>query len=207
MPSCTRYRTTSEASTGISLWRSCPVSGRRLIPVPRRSQTLTEPLTALVGSLGGTLAVPAVFDPESAAYTISPTGEHSALVKQNLGLFNTISGPSLQGEAVDLYTNSTPTARYTPHAFHTLYNQPLILSGALSTMCLRNNLYFNDTRFMEPKLRTSQVTFGAYPVIPKALDSQVYDGQGAYEAVAQVVGHNPEECEEAIESNDAFASQ
>jgi len=74
-------------------------------------------------------------------------------------------------------------------------------------MCLRNNLYFNDTRFMEPRLRIAQVTFGAAPVIPKALGLQVFDGQGAYEAVAQIVGQNPESCEEAIERNDAFASE
>lgn len=60
---------------------------------------------------------------------------------------------------------------------------------------------------MTPELRTAQVIFGDRPVIPQALALQVLDGQGAYEAVAQVVGSNPESCEESIQRNDAFASQ
>lgn len=119
---------------------------------------------------------------------------------KQIGVFNALSGPSVQGEAFDLYSSNTPTTTYTPKAFKAMNNQPLILQGLVSTMCLRNNYYFNDTRFMEPVLRSGSVTFGS--AVKSELKGQVYEDQGAFAAVAQILGHNPESCEDAIAKND-----
>ncbi|KAI7219818.1 hypothetical protein KC333_g2710 [Hortaea werneckii] len=159
---------------------------------------------ALVGSATGTPAVPATFDPNDKAYNVYPTGEYSSLVKQ-IGVFNALSGPSVQGEAFDIYSNNEPTEIYTPKAFRAMNNQPLILQGLVAALCLRNNYYFNDTQFMEPALRSESVTFGS--AVKSPLKNQVYKDQGAYAAVAQILGHNPESCSDAIANNDPAASQ
>ncbi|RMY93523.1 hypothetical protein D0861_01904 [Hortaea werneckii] len=159
---------------------------------------------ALVGSATGTPAVPATFDPNDQAYNTFPTGQYSSLVKQ-IGVFNFLSGPSIQGEAFDIYASNEPTDMYTPKAFRALNNQPLILQGLVATLCLRNNYYFNNTQFMEPVLRSENVTFGS--AVKSPLKNQVYQNQGAYAAVAQILGHNPESCSDAIANNDPAASQ
>ncbi|KAI7537473.1 hypothetical protein KC331_g10906 [Hortaea werneckii] len=159
---------------------------------------------ALVGSATGTPAVPATFDPNDQAYNVYPTGEYSSLVKQ-IGVFNFLSGPSIQGEAFDIYSSNEPTEMYTHKAFRAMNNQPLILQGLVAKLCLRNNYYFNDTQFMEPALLSESVTFGS--AVKSPLKNQVYKDQGAYAAVAQILGHNPESCSDAIANNDPAASQ
>jgi len=84
-------------------------------------------------------------------------------------------------------------------------NQPLILQGLASAFCLRNNIYFNDTQFMQPVLRSGNVTFGTTPIVSSELGTSPYVDQGAYAAVGQIVGHNPESCESAVANNDTFA--
>lgn len=158
---------------------------------------------ALVGTAAGTPAVPATFDPNEEAYNSFPTGTYSSLVKQ-IGVFNALSGPSVQGEAFDLISDNEPTTMYTEKAFQAMNNQPLILQGLLALQCLRNNVYFNDTQFMEPVLRSGNVTFGT--AVKSPLKQQVYEDAGAYAAVGQVLGHNPESCEDAIANNDPNAS-
>jgi hypothetical protein len=106
----------------------------------------------------GTPAVPAIFVPDSAAYAITPSGSHTLSIAQTLGLVNTIFGSATTGSAFTLSTTPTTQSLYSAHAYHALFNQPLILHD--SNQCIRDNLYFNDTRFMTPTMRAGKVVFG-----------------------------------------------
>lgn len=160
-----------------------------------------------MATLTGTPAVPGVFDPEVKAYNIFQDDQHTISAKQS-GIFNGVSGPSLRGDAVTVFSDAKPTGRYTEHAFHAFFNQPLMLveAGIPTGQCIRNNYYFND-QFLTPQLRTAEVNFGASPIIKKGLASKRYTNQGAYGAIAQIVGHNPQSCDDAVANNDESASQ
>lgn len=108
-----------------------------------------------------------------------------------------------------VFSSPEDTQLITAHAIHAFFNQPLVLLtlGFPLGSCIRNNYYFKDTSFLTPTLRTANVTTGSSLIIEAGLASKDFTFQGAYDAVAHIVGHNPQTCKSAVTQNDPFASQ
>lgn len=111
--------------------------------------------TALATGAGGIPAFAASITPKNAAYASVGAYQFSSQVKQ-IVIPNPISGPGVVPAAVDLlFTTATQASSlYTPHTFHSLINQPIILGTG---QCSRVTLYFNAT-FANPVLRSGSVT-------------------------------------------------
>ena len=137
----------------------------------------------------------ATFVPNNAPYqeiNASPP-EFIAQIKEVI-VPNPVSGPGVINEAVDtdFFTASSP--QYTAKTFHTLTNQPLILTN---TMCQRNPIYFNET-FTNPIFRTGQVTLYS----PGAAFPGVYSNVAGYSASGSQIGYNMESCSSAAANTD-----
>ncbi|KAL8935689.1 MAG: hypothetical protein Q9216_005301 [Gyalolechia sp. 2 TL-2023] len=160
---------------------------------------------AVVGTAEGTKIFVGRFAPNNDAYApiASNPNEFTAQVKQII-LPNPISGPGIVPEAYDLDFISALAPLYTQKIFRAIINQPTILTNLL---CQRNTYYFNET-FAEPKLRSGNVTlFGPLAgSVPRALAGR-YVKQGGYSASGEIVGYNPETCEDAASNVDPKAVQ
>ncbi|KAL9584226.1 MAG: hypothetical protein Q9212_002255 [Teloschistes hypoglaucus] len=160
---------------------------------------------ALVGSAEGTNIFVAQFAPTNDAYAPidSNPNEFSARVQQVI-VPNPASGPGIVPEAFDFDFVSTKTPLYTDHTFHSLLNQPLILTNGL---CQRNTYYFNET-FTNPTMRSGNVTLFGPPAgaAPKVL-AKKYIKQGGISASAELVGYNAELCKDASAKVDPMALQ
>ncbi|KAL8730117.1 MAG: hypothetical protein Q9166_004316 [cf. Caloplaca sp. 2 TL-2023] len=160
---------------------------------------------SLVGTLEGTTIFVASFAPNNDAYApiASNPNEFTAQVKQVI-IPNPISGPSVKPEAFDFDFITAKSPLYTARTFHAMINQPQTLNNLL---CQRNPYYFNET-FAEPKLRSGNVTlYGPTAgAAPSALAGR-YIKQGGYSASGEMVGYNPETCENAAARADPKAFQ
>lgn len=147
------------------------------------------------------------FIPESQPYQVDAGGDFSATSSWAI-VPNTISGPGVYPEAVDLLFRTTTSPKYTAKGFKTLINLPIVLP---SGMCQRNTYYFNNATAL-PAFRTGQVTLGpgasGSDPLSSGLQKASPDGSGVYQnvdgyaACAQNVGNNPEACETAAANVD-----
>ncbi|KAL9038998.1 MAG: hypothetical protein Q9214_005056 [Letrouitia sp. 1 TL-2023] len=154
---------------------------------------------ALVGTAQGTNIFVGAFHPNDNAYAplASNPNEFVAQVNQVI-LPNDVSGPGLEPSAFDLDFISTRTPLYTAQTFHTLINQPAILTN---TLCQRNTYYFNET-FAAPVFRSGNATLygpleGSVPAVLKGR----YVKQGGYSASAEMLGFNAESCGDAAKNS------
>ncbi|KAG7008238.1 hypothetical protein G7Y79_00006g018580 [Physcia stellaris] len=112
-------------------------------------------IPTLVGTAEGTNIMVATITPLDNAYApiSSNPNEFSTEVKSVI-VPNPVSGPGIIPEAFDLDFITAKSPLYTKHTFHTLVNQPQILTN---TMCQRNTYYFNNT-FTGEVLRSGNAT-------------------------------------------------
>lgn len=142
---------------------------------------------SLVGNIPlfeGTPIAPATVVPDTAAVQALPGGLLNFQAKPYI-LPNPISGPGLQGEALQLLYKLTTNTPYPASTFHRLINGPQLLNTGL---CQRNTQYFNET-FTDPKMGKGNVTLYnqlLLPTPPQAIAGQ-YKDVYCYQANSQLV--------------------
>ena len=176
---------------------------RNYIGGPQKSVQAVIP--AIVGTAEGTNIFVGDFAPSDNAYAVlgpNPT-EFVAQVRQ-LIVDNPVSGPSVNPQVFNLKFIPTSSPLYTTKTFHSLVNQPSILTNGF---CQRNTLYFNQT-FTDSRLRSGNVTL--YPPLagaaPAALGG-IYVNQGGYSAAAVSVGFDVSDCATAARNVDPASLQ
>lgn len=116
-------------------------------------EALVPSIVSGVPLFEGTNIAPAIVVPDTAAVQPLPGGEYSFQAKPYI-LPNPISGPGVQGEAIQLSYQLTSDSPYPEQTFRRLLNGPQLLNTGL---CQRNTLYFNDT-FADPKMAKGKLT-------------------------------------------------
>ncbi|KAL9107666.1 MAG: hypothetical protein Q9227_007473 [Pyrenula ochraceoflavens] len=160
---------------------------------------------AEVGTGEGSTLTTAQFVPNNAAYSsISNNPNTYTFQIKPIIVPNPISGPGVILEGVDSTFTSSDSSPYTPHTFHTVINQPLILNNGL---CQRNVYLFNQS-FTEPVMRKGNITLYEPPQgeFPKGFGGK-YDEVGGYSGDAVLVGFNAEGCASAVAESDLGASE
>lgn len=167
------------------------------------AQAIVPSIASAASPFEGTLIFPATFAPDTDAVKSLAGGLYSTQVKPYL-LPNTISGPGVYAEAVDLLYRLTQSSPYTAHTFHSLLNRPQLL---INKNCQRNTLYFNET-FADPKMAVGNVTlYHQILATPPANIEGVYTNVYCYQANAEQVGSIGESCAAATAEEDPAAQQ
>ena len=169
----------------------------KIRPFSRTIKSFANLATAIVGSINTNPIKLGQITPDTAAYLPIGPDQYSSQVEK-VTLPNGISGPKIAPSAIDLEFHTTRKPKYTAHSFHTMLNQPLILTSNIMGRCQRNNVYFNES-FANPIMRKGTVTLYA-PTIPKSL-AGVYKQQYGYSANGELVGYNIQECRAAAKQN------
>ena len=156
-------------------------------------------LLAVVSTLGGLPVYVASFVPSSGPYEeiSTPPPEYVAQVKDVI-VPNPISGPIVIEEAIDTDFFTTATSIYTAHTFHEFISQPLIVTNG---MCLRNEVYFNQT-FTKPVFRNGTVILYS----PGGAFVGVYSSAQGYSASGENVAYTEQSCSSAAAMTDPKAS-
>ncbi|OAG26200.1 hypothetical protein CC77DRAFT_30090 [Alternaria alternata] len=175
-------------------------------------------IPSLVATIGGLLTRIGAFLPLNAplqTYSDGSFGINSKWAQ----LPNSLSGPGLYAEAIDLKFVSEPNQampRYSLDMWKSMLNQPLILGSVgslLTPKCQRNTQFFNNAT-AQPTFRSGNVTLGpsaGVDVLAATLQKASPDGSGFYQKVygftacAQTVGYGAviplgEDCEEAAQA-------
>lgn len=168
-------------------------------------EAIVPSLVAGIPLFEGTNISPATIVPDTAAIQSLVGGLLNFQTKPYL-LWNPISGPGVQGEALQLVYELTSDSPYSARTFHQLINNPQLLNTGF---CQRNTQYFNET-FANPQMGKGNLTLYnqlLLPTPPIAIAGQyidVYCYQANSQVVATFVG---EACPVAEANYDAASRQ
>jgi len=157
---------------------------------------------AVVSTLEGTTVDIVDFNPSGPAYSEVDEGTYSARTQEVI-VPNSLSGPGLQPELVDMLFVEDPLPMYTNHTFHTLLNQPQLLGILGLYRCFRNAIYFNET-FSQPTFRIGNVTL--YNALGYEGFAGVYENVQGFSATGEEIGFAAQNCSTAAEDVDPMAS-
>lgn len=154
-------------------------------------EALVPSIVSGISPFEGTTIAPASIVPDDAAVQSLPKGLYNFQAKPYI-LPNSVSGPGVMGEAIDLLYELTQQSPYTSHTFHSLLNIPQLLNTGL---CQRVSLYFNES-FAGPQMGRGNATLyhqpllSTPPTIIAGTYKDVYCYQGNAELVASYIGES-----------------
>lgn len=161
-------------------------------------EAIVPSIVAGVPLFEGTNIAPATIVPDTAAVQPLPGGSLNFQAKPYL-IPNPISGPGVQGEALQLLYELTSDTPYSAQTFRQLINNPQLLNTGL---CQRATQYFNES-FVIPQMGKGNLTLYnqlLLPTPPTAIAGQ-YKGVYCYQANSQVVATFVGEVCSAAEAN------
>lgn len=161
-------------------------------------EAIVPSIVAGVPLFEGTNIAPATVVPDTAAVEALSGGFFNFQTKPYL-LPNPISGPGVQGEALQLLYELTTDSPYSDGTFHRLLNSPQLLNTGL---CQRNTQYFNET-FVNARMGRGNLTLYNQPLLatpPKEIAGR-YEGVYCYQANSQSVSTFVGETCSVAESN------
>ena len=147
-------------------------------------EAIVPSVVANVPLFEGTNISPATIVPDTAALQSLPSGQLNFQAKPYL-LPNPISGPGVQGEALQLLYKLDSESPYPAQTFHRFLNSPQLLNTGL---CQRATQYFNES-FADPKFGKGDITLYSQlllPTPPRSIAKQYRDVY-CYQANSQVV--------------------
>jgi hypothetical protein len=156
--------------------------------------------------------------PDKAAYLqvdpVNNPGVFTISSEQTI-LPNPVSGPGVTNPAIGMTFSPISDSPYTPHTFHQMVNQPIILSSPVG-MCNRLAQYFSpddySNTFADPYMTVATVRFSGGTLvrdlglgIPKGFEG-IYGGVYGYAATSQTLTSLNEPCADSPGRVDPRAS-